>query len=132
MNEIDYGNVLEHMRRQMRSIGFGELDSRIVIAIQRDAGPPKAQLLRYLELLESEARLGTDSTARAITERLNHIARTDSGSPIEGISVALSQQEQVLFRTSRIDVGMAPDLAGVISQLRDLYSELADEPDATG
>lgn len=127
MNETDYGEILQHLRRRMRTAGFADLDARIVQDVRRDPGAPREQLLRYLDLLELEARLGTDATARAVTERLNRIASTESGSPIEGLTVELSLEDQALFGTTDIDVGVAPDLARVIDELRDLRSRVADD-----
>ncbi len=95
-----------------------------------DSRSPSVQLLRYLTALESEFRLGTESTVGSITERFRNAVRTESGRPVEGISLVLSGADRELFGVDEISLGGRSDLEGLIGTLAQLRVELGESRDA--
>src|SRR4051812_21304532 len=129
MQEHEFAEVLRFARDRMRAYGFGVLDERILSDISIDPGGPFTQLTRYIETLESEVRLGSDDAIRTTINRFRQFLGTESGVPVAGIQVVMSNSDAVAFGVDRIDLGVGADLESVIDDLSALALELRESRD---
>lgn len=130
MNEAEYAEILQFIQRRMQEYGLANLNERIVSDLRVRPGSPSIQLLRYLDALESELRVRTASTARAITEWFRQTVGTESGKPVEGVILALSDQDRELFGMDVVDLSGGPDLDALIGEVAELRSELREGRDS--
>jgi hypothetical protein len=134
VNESEFAQVLQHLQERMRRYGFSELNDRILAelrfepdrSVPGEHGSSSSQVLRYLDLLESELRLRTGATVRRIIGRFGNVAQTQSGGPIEGLSVEMSEGDRRLFEIESVDLGTASDFQSILDDIRHLRRELAE------
>lgn len=126
MNEREFAEVLQFIQQQMREYGLASLNDRIVSDLRIDPGDPSLQVLRYLDALESELRLGTDATVRSITERFRTTVETESGRPVEGLSLLVTESDRDLFGQDVVDLGVGLNLEGLIGELVQLQADLRE------
>lgn len=91
---------------------------------------PSLQLLRYLDALESELRLRADSSVRSITQRFRGTVDTESGRPIDGLSLILSGEDRDLFGTDVVDLSGDADLDALVGEIAELRAELSESRDS--
>lgn len=129
MNEAEYADILQFTQRRMQEYGLASLNDRIVSDLRVHLDNPSTRLLRYLDALESELRLRTASTVRTITERFRATVDTESGQPIDGLSVLLSEEDRDLFGTEVVDLKGDSNLDALVSEIAELRAELSETRD---
>lgn len=129
VTEDEFAEVLQYLVRSVRDVGLREVSERVLADIRMDPGRPSSQLLRYLDALIAEIRLGSDPTIRKVVASLNDVARTESGRPIDGLRLELAISDQIAFDTEYVDLGIAPDLSAVVDQFERLRDDLAQSRD---
>jgi hypothetical protein len=135
MTEADYAAILEYLRQRMREYGLIDLDSRITSLVPSypsegaDELRPSLLLLRYLELLETTMQLDAAETGGEIVYRLQQVATTEDGEPIDGVELELTGADRTLYAidADRVDLVVLPDLADLIGRLRTVRGYLAEQ-----
>jgi hypothetical protein len=126
MNETEFAELLRFIQARMREYGFAEINERIIAEIRIDPGSSSSELLRYLRILTSELRVRTDEPAQRIIESFREIVQTDSGRPVDGLTVLLSDQDSQLFGTATVNLSPTRDISVLLADLERLQSELRD------
>ena len=81
-------------------------------------------LLRTTSKFYSERSAGMYAP---VLDKINHFVRLQDGSPVLGISVALSGVEQELYGTDAINLAELPDRSAFLSELDRIIAEIARE-----
>jgi hypothetical protein len=126
LSRDDAAVLLNHLQSQLREQGLGDVSDRIAASIADDPTSAPGQLLRYLDALLDELRLGTDTTIREITSKLRTLTTTESGDAIGGITLELSDADRDLYGVDRLDLGVAPDLSRLIADLSNLRGAIRE------
>ncbi|MEZ4503633.1 MAG: hypothetical protein R3C39_13490 [Dehalococcoidia bacterium] len=130
MDEVTFEGLLQYVRREMRNLGFGELDGRIVDDVRAadlESRTASAQLIRYLDRLRVEMTLGSEAAVRRVISAFQDVATTESGDPIDGIRIVLSDADQRLMGTGpSVDLGGGPELQDLIGDLSRLLNDLSE------
>ncbi len=126
MTEQEFAEVLQYLQAQMRLYNLTALNDRIVADIRLDPGRPSDQLDRYLDALLSELRLQDEAAVRRIVETTNEFVRTETGGPVEGLSLVLSDSDRETFGRDTVDLGEGPDFTSLIRGLERLRGELLE------
>lgn len=134
MREEDYVAILEHLRRQMRANGLGDVDARLVSEVSaaaEQALPASLLLFDYLERLDTAMTLDAADTGGKILRSLNDVAVTERGQPIKGIELELTDADRALYATDAetIDLIALRDLNDLIDRLRLLRDDLIRQSD---
>ena len=91
---------------------------------------------RYvISLLTAIRRFNTERSGGMhgpILDRLNRFVRLEDGSPVRGLSVALSPAEVERYETREIGLADLPDRSEFLSELDTLISEIAHETESRG
>lgn len=135
MEEGEYADLMRHIAGAMRKLGLIDLAERIFSDISIDAGPPSTQVDRFLAALESEIGLEASVTTGRIVDRLNDVARTAEGQPIEGIELELSAEDRALYGVDAevVDLNAGSlDLTILLSELKLLRSALREAREDDG
>lgn len=97
------------------------MESRLV-----DTQNSKNAVLEYLSGLRDEMALGGEEVVRESMRRLRNI-RTESGSHVDGIVVAIDAQHQPAYGVLEVDLVGSPELDQAVAQIEHLLSELRAE-----
>jgi hypothetical protein len=123
LSRDDWREMLAHIRTQVREVGLADIDDRIAGDI-RASVDSRDDFSRYLAMLlralNEQSYSGYKRALRAIRESI----RTEEGGPIEGIEILVTEADANLYQTRRIDLEELTDLAPVISDLAELYTNL--------
>lgn len=127
MNEEEYGELLRHIRSQVRALGRPDLDDRLMGARRLDdqrslAGDVEA----YLLALRTELVLGSEENRRE-TVRLFERVQTDTGRPITGIVVDILPEDRATLGVDHVDLIGSPQLDVLIEQLDAVLDDLAED-----
>jgi len=132
LRDENYRDLLQSMRRAVRSAGLDSLDERILSEVRGSEGPFD-DLTLYLKLLIAEMSLGSDAQLRAVLRRVRQVAETESGRAIDGFRVQLSPEESRLYNTDSFDFAPAAGIQEILSELHGVLEELyGDRQDNLG
>ena len=128
MNDDEYADLLRYVEHRLRDLRDPGLSDRVVSAARgRDTVSARTQLLALLDALRSDVALGSTTTARAVLSRLRRVAGTDSGRPIDGLSVRLSDQDRRLFGVEEVDLVGGSALRDVLDALDRLSAAILED-----
>lgn len=88
---------------------------------------PRRAVLHYLDLVEkvvSERSVGENARILALA---NRFIQTESGSPIQALTIQLSPQEQEIYRVESFDLARLPDRSEFMRGLRGLRNEILED-----
>lgn len=127
MNEEEYGELLVHLRSQVRALGRPDLDDRLMESRRLDdqrsvAGDVEA----YLLALRTELVLGSEENRRK-TVRLFERVQTETGRPITGIVVDIQPEDRAALGVDRVDLVGSPQLDALIEQLDAILDDVAED-----
>ena len=128
LNDRDYQDILQNLRRSLREQGFGGIDERIVSDIRGSEGS-YYDLAFYLKHLIEEVSLGSDEQIREVLRRVRGAVHTESGQPVDGIRVQLSPEEAERYSTREVDFAPSSDLREIATELRGVLEELHADRD---
>lgn len=126
LTEEEFAELLQHLQMRMREHNLGELNQRILADIRIDPGRPSTQLIRYIDALIAELRLGNDTTIRTMIDSANQFVRTELGRGVDGLSVVFSDADRELFGRDTVDLGVGRDLASFLDDLERLRGQLLE------
>lgn len=126
MTEQEFAEVLQHLQTQVRAHGLGDANDRIVSDIRVDPGRPSEQLVRYIDALVTELRLLDDQAVQRILDQANEYVRTESGRPIDGVTIILSESDRDTFGVDTVELGVSQDHTALIRSLEQLRGDLLD------
>ncbi|MGV9751139.1 hypothetical protein [Nocardia farcinica] len=148
MNEEESDELLRHIRELVIRNGRGDIDERLISSrLQYDATDgvldssgeitsgrregADRRLFSYLEGLRDELSLGGERAAQETMRRFRNI-RTDSGAPIRGITVDMTESDAKAYGTRSIDLIGSPELDAIIADLDAFIAELRESEDNNG
>lgn len=126
MSEDEFSELLQYLVASARRAGLGEISDRVLQDLRIDPGSSSGQVLRFLDALIAEIRLGSNPTIRGVVASLNDVAATDSGRPIDGLRVELAPSDQIALNVESVDLGVAPDLSAIVERFELLRADLAE------
>lgn len=87
--------------------------------------------LRYVVgLLRTVSRVYSERSGGmygSVLDRMNHFVRLEDGSPVRGISVALSPPERELYETDEVNLAELQDRSGFVADLERIITEIVRE-----
>jgi hypothetical protein len=123
MTDSDYKDIFHTIRHRLRELGFGMIDESI-ISNMRGSDGAFWDLNHYLKELREQVRLGSDHKYRETMLRTNRYVETESGRPIEGIRVSLSEEERQRYDMPQLDILPSPEMDQIAQDLDKLMKEL--------
>lgn len=126
MNNEDYRDILQFTRRVLNQAGFATIDERIMSDIHGSEGA-FWDLTYYLKHLTDEVTLGSDIHLSNMLRRVRQHVRTESGEPIEGFRVVISEEDRERYNADQIDFAPNPELGELAQELRSLIEELYED-----
>lgn len=126
MTEQEFAEVLQYLQTQVQAHGLGETNDRILTDIRIEPGRPSDQLVRYIDALVTELRLRDGAAVQRIVERANEFVRTESGRPIDGVRIVLSDADRDTFGRDTVDLGDGQDHSALIRRLEQLRGDLLE------
>ncbi|WP_157210113.1 hypothetical protein [Nocardioides aequoreus] len=126
MNDQEYGELLQALRRRTLASGRSDLDGLLMNSRVADAEGTRAAVLGYLTGLRDEMSLGGESVVRESMRRLRRIP-TEAGSPIEGIVVDINDEDRDAFGVDEVDLVGSPQLDQAVRQIDDLIRQLRED-----
>ena len=119
---IEITQQLESLLRQYDPFTFEIATSRV-----ERGDDPRRNLLGMLGLVIRIYSEKSSGLAAQALDRINHHVRLPNGEPITGIMVELSPSERELYGREEVDLATVPDRTEFISDLKDVFSAIADE-----
>jgi hypothetical protein len=121
----DCVTLVREIERLLREYDPGSLDL-VVRSTERDDDPRQyvVNLLRTTSRVYSERSGGMHGP---ILNSINHFVRLPDGSPIRGISVALSPPERELYDTDEINLAELPDRSEFLAELERITADIQRE-----
>jgi len=92
-------------------------------------GESPRSLLNLIETCGEFGGIRTTGVHAAILRRVNEFVTTEKGGPVRGIRVALTPQEQELYRREFLDLTPQLDFGKFTEALRELYHDIASDED---
>lgn len=126
MNEDEYGTLLQTLRLRTRASGRTDLDGLLMDSRVAEAQGAQEAVIGYLTGLRDEMSLGGQAVIRESMRRLRRIP-TESGSPIEGIVVDVTEQDRAAFGLDEVDLVGNPQLDQAVREIDDLIRELRED-----
>jgi len=121
---VDLVRLLQTLLREYEPEMLGYIEERT----RRDLSPPR-YLLSYLdqvlEMFEEHSRAGGDRTLRQLNQYIN----TESGEPINRVSIVLSETDREIYGTESMDLSLLPERRGFINDLRTIRDNIRNELD---
>ena len=98
-------------------------------ATERYSDPRRylVDLLRTINRIYSERSGGMYGP---ILDRINHFVRLPDGSPVRGLSVALSPAEQELYDRSEVNLADLPDRSQFVAEIDRIIDVIVQETEA--
>lgn len=119
----DWGEILGHMRRRVREVGFADLDERLTLDFQA-SNDARADFARYLSSLLAGLNERSLSGYTKALRTLQDVLEVEDGQHVEGIEVLLSDSDSRLFDRRILDLGTVEDLTPLIRELESLKAYL--------
>jgi hypothetical protein len=110
----------------LREYDPGSLD--VVLRATHPVDDPRAYVLGLLRTVGRVYAERSGGTYGAILDSLNSNVRLPDGSPIRGISVALSPIERERYRVGEVDLAELPDRSEFLAELKRVTEEIEREP----
>ncbi|MGO4362275.1 hypothetical protein [Terrabacter sp. RAF57] len=126
MNDEEYETLLQTLRLRTRGSGRADLDGLLMDSRVAEARGPREAVIGYLTGLRDEMSLGGEEVIRESMRRLRGIP-TESGLPIEGIVVDVTEQDRAAFGIDEIDLVGSPELDRAVREIDDLIRELRED-----
>ncbi len=123
LDNDEYVEILQYLRRLLRDGGLGSVDERLALNLQASDGP-YYDLVFYVKHLIEEISLGSDRQLTAVLRRFRNVVETDSGRPVEGIRVSLTSDEARRYGTETIEFSPDSKLQEIVDELSQLLDEL--------
>ena len=121
----DCVELVKELEGQLRQYDPGALDL-VLRATERYDDPQ-----RYLvELLTTVRRIYSERSGGMhgpILDNINHFVRLEDGSPVRGLTVALSPVERELYGRDDLNLAEMPDRSEFIAELERLTAEIKRE-----
>src|ERR1700694_5370021 len=120
--------MFQHLTTRVSEVGLAQLDT----AIMEDFRPteePSDNILRYLERFTSEISLRSNRGRLTILHTLRDNVPVDTGAPLEGVDVLVSERDQSAYGTDRfaLDVARSPRFSDTaVQELKEIYRVLAE------
>ena len=130
LSRDDWIDITRHLQQQVR-----EADPEVFELVARHVerrNDSRWYLIDYIDLLIKVMSERSSGSHGRILNELNNWVRTEQGGPIRGIRLALSPEDQELYRREYVDLASLPDRTAFISDLRNLRSDLAREIEESG
>lgn len=125
--EAEYGDLLAHLREQVRALGRPDLDDRLLDSRRLDdQRSASGDVESYLLALRTEFVLGSEETRRE-TVRLFERVQTETGRPITGIVIDVQPEDRAALGVDRVDLIGSPALDALIEQLDAILDEVAQD-----
>ncbi len=126
MNDDDYRELLRFTRAQVRNIGLGAIDERIMSNMRGSDGA-LWDLTFYLKHLREEVQLGSDAEYRDTLRRVRRHVETESGRPIEGIRIELSPEDAERYGMRSFEITPNAELGAIAAEIGELIESLIEE-----
>jgi len=126
MTDKDYREILEFARQTLKQAGFGGIDERIMSDMRGPEGP-FWDLVYYLKRLTEELALGSDVQQGNVLRRIRRHVETESGQPVEGVRVVMSDEDRKRYDLEYIEFVPNPQFGEIAQELRALINELRED-----
>ena len=126
----DYLSIASEIRRLLTERDPGSLEP-----IVRDTGSFDDPKQYVLALLKTTARFYTERSSEmnaSVLDRINHFVRLEDGSPVRGLSVVLSPQDQELYGRFEVSLAELPDRSAFVNELIRIEEEIRLDSNAEG
>src|SRR5690242_10474593 len=107
-----------------------EYDPSSLDLILRATERPEDPRRYVIELLRTVSRVYAEQSGGMygpVLDRMNHFLRLEDGSPVRGISVALSPAERELYDSDEVNLAELQDRSGFLTDLERIISEILRE-----
>ena len=126
MNEDEYATLLRAIRQRTRQSGRSDLDGLLLESRLLDVDSAKEAVIQYLYGLRDDMALGGETVTRESMRRLRRV-QTESGGPVEGIVVAIEEQDRAAYGVDEVDLVGSPQLDQAVREIDALIEQLRDE-----
>ncbi len=124
MDERDYTEAIQHFLNSLEVAGAGRWQGQVYEA-SLDRGSGREQLLAALRSFRELVISSGDRVPQEILRRVNNIASTPSGEPINGLFVDLGEDEVRAFGTERVDLATpSTNQQAVVAQIDELLAAI--------
>lgn len=130
LSRDDWIDITRHLQQQVR-----DADPEVFELVARHVerrNDSRWYLIDYIDVLIKVMSERSSGSHGRILNELNTWVRTEQGGPIRGIRLALSPEDQELYRREYVDLASLPDRTAFISDLRNLRSDLVREIEESG
>ena len=125
LSRDDYLSILRYLQANL-----AESDPRVfevVSSVFEQSRNPRRSVLHYLDLLEKVMAERSVGENGRILDLANRYIRTESGAPIQALTIQLSPQEQEMYEAERFDLARLPDRSEFIEQIHGLRNEILED-----
>ena len=126
VNEDEYATLLRAIRQRTRQSGRSDLDGLLLESRLLDVDSAKEAVIQYLYGLRDDMALGGETVTRESMRRLRRV-QTESGGPVEGIVVAIEEQDRAAYGVDEVDLVGSPQLDQAVREIDALIEQLRDE-----
>ncbi|RHW22802.1 hypothetical protein D0Z08_31015 [Nocardioides immobilis] len=127
MDVEEHDRALTYLIASLEGMGAPEL-LQAVVAAGSDSTSTGGQLVASLRALRNNIAASDRTRVRRVLDGLNAVASTETGEPISGVYLELTEAEARAAGTDRLDLTEdGDDLRDLLVLLDDLISELLDD-----
>ena len=128
LSRQDCVELVREIEELLREYDPGSLEL-VLRATERYNDPRRyvVELLRKIRSIYSERSGGMYGP---ILDRINHFVRLQDGSPVRGLSVALSPVERELYDTDEVNLAELPDGSHFLADLDRIITEIIRETES--
>ena len=123
LKEEEYQELFQSIRKTMQGSGLSSIDEQIMSRFKGSEGH-FYDLAMYLRLLVEYMSLSSDFQFRTDLQRIQEVAETESGHPIEGVRLQLSPEEAKLYKIETINLMPIAANQKIVEELHSVLDEL--------
>ena len=128
MDEADFTDILEHLRKLVREADFADLDNTASIE-SSTLDTPKRRLETYLYMTINMLKERSGSQALNTYNRFERTLEIEKGGAFDGVTVVLTDAQREMYGVDKYSIHDMDDYASVIIELQKVLDEIKMEPE---
>ena len=128
LDQQDCIYLVREVQRLLRDYDPSSLE--LLLGLTEPEEDPRRYLVRLLGALIRIYSERSGGQYGSILDRINHFVRLQDGSPVRGVSVALSPMEREVYRTEEFRLAELPDRSEFLAELRTVLQDVIRETES--
>ena len=126
LSDADYDEIFQYVRSVTRDARLGAIDEQITSKLG-SSGESFSDLVNYLKGFIDEISSESKSQIYPIIQRFRQHVKTESGVPIQGVRVNLTEDEQRRYQVRELVFTPKEELQVLASELGQILREIIDD-----